>query len=185
MSKKERIFLLGPRGSGKTTVGRVLAENLGWNFLDADEYLEKTTGKTIAGIFAVEGEKCFRDLESKILTELAAMARVVIGTGGGVVLCENNRKVIQESGYAVWLKTSLANLVSRLLQDEKSGKKRPNLVEPASDNPLARLQQEALAVVPAREPFYRQCADFECPTDDIRPEETARMIQENFTRVAR
>src|SRR5215210_4684342 len=92
------ILLVGPRGSGKSTVGPELARRLGWGFADADDLVETTAGKSIAGIFAAEGEAGFREREAAALESLCTQARLVVATGGGAVLRESNRDVMTRSG---------------------------------------------------------------------------------------
>src|SRR5205807_9673360 len=97
------IFLIGARGSGKTTVARLLAERIGWAWLDSDEEIERRCGKTIREIFAAEGESGFRGKESALLTEFCRLQRHVIATGGGVVLGQANRALMREAGSVIWL----------------------------------------------------------------------------------
>src|SRR5262249_35187521 len=102
------IFLIGYRGSGKTTVARMLAQRLGWTWLDADEELERRAGRTIRTIFAEEGESGFRDREATLLEELAGRRECVVATGGGVVLRETNRQRLRTTGVIVWLTADAA-----------------------------------------------------------------------------
>src|SRR3954447_21902345 len=99
----DRLFLIGYRGSGKSTVGRLLAERLGWAFVDADEELEIRAGRSIADIFTTDGEPAFRALESAVLRELASRDRHVIACGGGVVLRDDHRRLLRTGGHCVWL----------------------------------------------------------------------------------
>src|SRR5437762_782279 len=96
------IYLIGPRGSGKTTVARLLAERLGWDWVDADAELEARCGRSIREMFASEGEEGFRRHEAEVLRQLSGRASVVIATGGGVVLREDNRELLKR-GKVVWL----------------------------------------------------------------------------------
>src|SRR6516162_5971118 len=96
------LFLIGPRGSGKTTVARLLAQRIGWAWCDADELLEERAGKTIRQIFADEGEAAFRERESALLQEIALRQDHVIATGGGIVLSPANRELLRR-GAVVWL----------------------------------------------------------------------------------
>ena len=97
------LFLIGYRGSGKTTAGRLVAARLGCPFIDADEKLERDSGRPIREIFATEGEPKFRDLESAVLAEVCAGPECLVSTGGGVVLREANRELMARHGYLVWL----------------------------------------------------------------------------------
>src|SRR5438270_10957805 len=101
--KKDNIFLIGYRGTGKSTVATILAERLGWTALDADTALENKHGCTIAHIFATEGEAAFRDKEESLLEELCGLRRRVIATGGGAILRPTNRQRLRGAGRVVWL----------------------------------------------------------------------------------
>jgi shikimate kinase len=162
------IFLIGYRGSGKTTVGRVLAQRLGWNFVDADALLEERRGKTIREIFAEAGEASFRETESQILRELSARAKTVIATGGGVVLRPENRELIKNRGFVAWLNADAVTLWARVQEDASTAARRPALTVGG----LAEVEQ-LLAV---REPLYRECANVEVPVADLSPEQAADAI---------
>ena len=103
------IFLIGYRGSGKTTIGRILAARLGWAFVDADTLLEERAGKSIRQMFATDGEPAFRDLESAILAELSQRTNVVVATGGGVVMRDRNRQLLR-TGFVAWLSANAMTL---------------------------------------------------------------------------
>src|SRR5437879_3867198 len=100
------IILIGFRGTGKTTVGQLIAARLGWSFADVDARIETGAGKSIAEIFATEGETSFRDREAAALTELCARSACVVATGGGAVLREANRAVLKANGFVAWLTAS-------------------------------------------------------------------------------
>src|SRR5262249_43218407 len=108
------IFLIGLRGSGKTTVGPILADRLGLPFRDADVLIELRAGRSIREIFASDGESAFRDLEEQMLNELIAGGPAVIATGGGVVLRETNRTRMRAAGRIVWLTADPEMLWSRM-----------------------------------------------------------------------
>src|SRR6188768_2626659 len=108
------LFLIGYRGSGKTTVGRLLADRLGWAFLDADAVLEDRYGRTIREIFAAEGEAGFRDKESAVLADLCTRTDTVIATGGGIVLREVNRRLLNQNGFVTWLTADPPTLLARI-----------------------------------------------------------------------
>src|SRR5688500_4378392 len=108
------IFLVGYRGSGKTTVGRLLADRLQWSFLDADAVIEERAGKTIRDIFVAEGEGAFRDQESALLAELCGRTETVIATGGGIVLKDDNRALLREHGFVAWLTADAQTLWARI-----------------------------------------------------------------------
>ena len=143
-----RVFLVGPPGAGKSTVGRHLAAHLQAAFLDLDEVIQERAGADIPWIFDVEGESGFRDRESAVVKDFASRDNVVIATGGGVVLRPENRTVMSSASTVVYLEASLLTLVSRT-----EGKtKRPLLV----GKDVRKVLQEIMAV---REPLYREVAD--------------------------
>lgn len=160
------LALIGYRGTGKSTVGRILAERLGRPFHDADQELEKRLGMTVSSVFQTLGEPAFRDQEALILEELLVERNAVVATGGGVVLREANRSRLGAFGIVVWLMADAHVLARRLLVDEVSGAVRPALT------PLGTLDEIA-AVLFERTPLYRATADLEVATDDKTPEEVA------------
>jgi shikimate kinase len=163
------LYLIGARGTGKSTVGRVLAARLGWGFVDADERLEAAAGRTIADIFAAEGEKGFRDRESAVLAELAGMSHHVIATGGGIVLREANRELLRRSGAIVWLIAAPEAAYARLSADPTTAARRPNLT------PQGGIE-EVRAVMAAREPLYREVAQIIVDSGSLSPESVADAI---------
>ena len=153
------IVLIGYRATGKTTVARVLAERLGWNWIDADVELETRAGKSIADIFRDSGEQAFRDLESAVIAELVQRERLVIATGGGVVLREQNRQALQQAGQIVWLRARLETILSRLAGDASTAERRPNLTNQGGAEEVRQLLEQ-------REPIYRALAQIAVDTDD-------------------
>jgi shikimate kinase len=145
-----RIFLIGYRGTGKSTVARLLADKLGIEAIDADHELERRAAKTIRQMFAEDGELAFRDLESTLLAEFGRRDDVVIATGGGVVLRPENRAILKK-GRVVWLTAPAAVLWRRMCGDESTQERRPDLAQGG----LAEV--EAMLLV--REPLYRECAE--------------------------
>lgn len=111
------IYLIGMMGSGKSTVGELLAKKLNYRFLDTDAIIEKITEKTINQIFTQEGEASFRKLESNILQEVSAYIRTVVATGGGIILCQDNWSYLRD-GMVIWLDVPLDVLVKRLINDD-------------------------------------------------------------------
>ncbi len=160
------VFLIGPRGSGKSTVARLLAARLGWDWLDADHELERRHSRTIRDIFATEGEPSFRDKESAILADLCRLRRHVVATGGGVVLRPENRERMRTSGQVIWLTADPAILAARLEADAATAERRPSLTGMTA----ASSVQEIDAVLKVREPLYRSCADFITATAGRSPE---------------
>ncbi len=168
------IFLIGYRCTGKTTVAHLLAEKLGWDWVDADEVLETRYGTSIRQIFASEGEIGFRDKEEQIFAELCQLRRHVVATGGGVVLREINRQRMPSAGKVVWLTADAQTIWERLRADPATTEKRPLLTVGG----LAEIEE----VLKMREPLYRACADFTISTADRSTEEIARQIADNLTR---
>ena len=148
------IILIGPMGSGKSTIGNIIAKRLNREFQDSDHHIEERTGVDIARIFDVEGEQGFRDRESQALKELLSVNGRVIATGGGSVLRPENQKLLKQQGYIVFLDTSLNQQMQRLRRD----KKRPLL---QTENPRARLE----ALSEERRPIYLDLADLAVKTD--------------------
>jgi shikimate kinase len=142
------IFLIGLMGAGKTSVGRLLARRLGKTFYDSDHEIERTTGVRIPVIFEIEGEAGFRARESRMLADLAASTGVVLATGGGAVLAEENRKILCAHGTVVYLRASPQELWQRTRHDRN----RPLLQTP---DPLGKLTE----LFAQRDPLYREIAD--------------------------
>jgi shikimate kinase len=163
-----RLFLVGYRGTGKTTVGRLVAAKLGWAFVDADDRLEAAAGKTVAEVFASEGEVGFRGREAVILAELAALENTVVATGGGAVLRPANRTHLA-TGFVVLLTASPSVIGKRTAGDPTNAARRPNLTEGGG-------LEEVMTVLAAREPLYRSVADLVVPTDERSPDDVAADI---------
>ncbi len=142
--KGTNLVLIGMMGSGKTTVGQRLAEQLGYRFFDTDAVLEQVAGQSIAAIFAEQGEAHFRDLETKVLAELSSYTRLAIATGGGIVLRRENWSYLRH-GVIVWLDVPIPELCQRLQTDTT----RPLLQAADLEAQLTRLMQQ-------RQPFYAQ-----------------------------
>ena len=152
------IFLIGYRGTGKSTVACHLAELLDYDSIDADEEIERRAGKSIASIFADDGEVAFRELESQLVDELARLRRTVIALGGGAVLREANRNAIRDAGLVVWLTAPVDVIVARLAVDPTTAGRRPNLTKTGGPDEVEALLAE-------RTPIYRQCATLTVDTD--------------------
>ena len=109
----QNIILIGPMGAGKTTVGRQLAKRTRMDFVDSDHTIEERCGVSISTIFDIEGEEGFRKRESKMLNELCQRSGIILATGGGAVMTEENRILLRKSGYVVYLKTSIDTQLAR------------------------------------------------------------------------
>jgi shikimate kinase len=162
------LFLVGYRGTGKTTVGRLVAEGLGWTSVDADEVLERRYGRTVRQIFAEEGEAGFRDKEAVVLGEICRLRQHVVATGGGVVLSEDNRRRLREAGRVVWLTADARTLWERLQQDAATAERRPTLTVGG----LTEIEE----LLRVREPLYRSCAHVVVNTVGRSAEEVAAAI---------
>ena len=142
------LILVGMMGSGKTTMGRTLAKHLGKVFVDSDEEIIKRTGVTVPHIFDIEGESGFRLRETAVIHDLLGRSNMVLATGGGAVLEEKNRAMLQQNGIIIYLKTSVHDLWQRTRHDHN----RPLL---QTDDPHARLTE----LFQQRDPIYRQISD--------------------------
>lgn len=165
MSRTQRIFLIGPMGAGKSTIGRLLAELLHKRFLDSDHEIERRTGASIALIFDVEGEAGFRRRETAVLEELTRRPDVVLATGGGAVLAPANREALKTRGVVIYLHAPVDTLAARTHRDRN----RPLLRD---GERRARLEE----IVRAREPLYRETADLVALTDERAPAVVAQEI---------
>lgn len=146
--KDTNVFLVGPMGAGKTTLGKQLARLLSKRFVDSDHEIEQRTGATIPWIFDIEGETGFRNREAAVIDELTQQAGIILATGGGAVLRPENRTNLRDRGVVVYLFASIDELYVRAGKD----KNRPLL---QTDDPKARLAQ----LYAERDPLYREVAD--------------------------
>lgn len=163
------LALIGYRGTGKSTVARQLALDLAWDWVDADVEIERRAGKSIAALFADDGEGRFRDLESEVLVELVRRSRMVIAAGGGAVLRDENRRQLERCTHVVWLRASTAAILRRVETDATTAGRRPQLTTAGGEVEVVRLLAE-------REPLYRQCAKLEVDTEHKTPAEIAGEI---------
>lgn len=162
-AKHENVFLVGPMGAGKTTIGRQLAKRMGWEFVDSDHEIERRTGATIPLIFEIEGEAGFRKREQVVIDELTQRRSIVLATGGGAVLDPDNRRHLAARGMVVYLRASLDTLFERTARD----KNRPLL---QTEDPRGRLA----AILEQRDPLYREVADVIIDTDKQGAREVVR-----------
>jgi shikimate kinase len=154
-AKNNNIFLIGPMGAGKSSVGRYLAKQLGMDFYDTDEEVEKRTGVDLAWIFDVEGEEGFRKREAAVVVDLAKHSNVILATGGGTIITSENRDILASRGAIIYLEVALEHQHTRVVNDSR----RPLLQVKNRDEVLVQLQQE-------REPHYEALADFKVQTDN-------------------
>ena len=162
------ISLVGYRGTGKSTVAKLLAAQLGWSSIDTDTEIERRAEKSIKDIFADGGEAAFRDWETTVVRDVLQKNRIVAALGGGAVLRPQNRAAIR-SGQVVWLTADSATILQRVLSDPASSARRPNLTTAGG---MAEIEQ-LLAV---REPLYRECADCTIDTVGKTPEQVVGEI---------
>lgn len=167
------IFLVGPMGAGKTTIGKLLAKRLGREFIDCDHYIVAQTGADIPWIFAKEGEEGFRGRETRVLEELTAMPNIVMATGGGAVGREENRKLLQQ-GFVIYLEASVDTQLIRTKKD----KNRPLL---QNDNPRATLE----ALYQKRHPLYQEVATIIVPTGRAYPKQMVADLLEILAKYAK
>lgn len=168
-SRTNRIVLTGFSGTGKSAVAPLLAESLGWELIDTDKVVEERAGKRILEIFRDEGEDAFRELEAQALRDAASGDGVVISTGGGMVLHEDNRRVMAEAGLVVCLEARPETIHARLVERaDHEPLDRPLL---ATENPLARITE----LKAARQHLYALC-DWSVQTDGLTPEQVAGEI---------
>ena len=154
----ENIILVGPMGAGKSTIGRLLAKELRLPFRDSDKEIEQRTGASIPLIFDVEGESGFREREHAVITDICQMQGVVLATGGGAVLRQDNRWVLRDGGRVIYLCTSVEQQLDRTSRDRN----RPLLQAP---NPREIL----VGLMAVRDPLYREIADIIVETDERPP----------------
>lgn len=165
------LYLIGYRGSGKTTVAAELSSLLSLPWVDADQRLVETAGKTIAQIFAEVGEPGFRDLETQTLKSLASKTGQVVALGGGVILRPENREILKQTGKTVWLTAPPEILAERIERDAATKANRPSLT---SQGVLGEIQ----TVLQQRLPLYEQAAEWSIAVDRFSPREVAQQIAE-------
>jgi shikimate kinase len=165
MAEKRNIFLIGPMGAGKSTIGRQLAQQLNMEFFDSDHEIERRTGADVAWVFDVEGEDGFRDREEKVINELTQKQGIVLATGGGSVKSKETRNRLSARGVVVYLETSIDKQLARTQRD----KKRPLL---QVDTPKDVLETLALE----RNPLYEEIADVTIQADEQSAKAVANQI---------
>jgi shikimate kinase len=152
MNPSCNLFIVGPTGAGKTSIGRRLAAHYGLHFIDLDQEIEHHCGVPVSTVFEIEGEAGFRQRESTLLDECSQRHGVLLATGGGAVLAADNRRHLRERGFVIWLQASVEQQLERLARDTK----RPLL---AGVDRRERLENMSLA----RVDFYREVADLAIP----------------------
>ncbi|MFO7649636.1 MULTISPECIES: shikimate kinase AroK [Halomonas] len=172
MQALPNLILIGPMGAGKSTIGRLLAAELSRDFYDSDHEIQARCGADIPWIFDVEGEAGFRDRETQMIDELTRREGVVIATGGGAVLREENRRALRERGTVIYLFTTVEQQLRRTAKDRN----RPLLQRPDKEAVL----REMFAL---RDPLYRATADIIVRTDRRGPRAVVNEIVRRVTRL--
>lgn len=167
--RPKSIALIGARGCGKTTVGRILARLLGGECVDTDELVAQRAGRSIAEVFANEGEGGFRRRESEAIREVVAKPPAVISVGGGVVLHQENIDALRTIAVFVWLSAPAEVLWQRISTDPATASSRPSLTDQSGVEEVRRLLDE-------RSPLYQRASDFKIDTADRGPREIAAEI---------
>ncbi|MDL1970804.1 MAG: shikimate kinase AroL [Candidatus Desulfofervidaceae bacterium] len=165
----EHIVFIGFRATGKTTVGKMIAQSLGRKFVDTDVLIEERAGQTIAEIVKKEGWSGFRQREKTIIKELTQQHSLVIAVGGGAVLEEENVRYLKQNGILIWLKASPETICKRLNQDKKTDSQRPSLTG-------KEVTAEIKEVLNQRLPIYQKVADIEIDTEKHSLEEIVRLV---------
>lgn len=163
------VFLIGYRGTGKTTIAELLADRLQCNWADADPLIEARAGKSIRQIFLEQGEPAFRDAETAVVLELAARKGAVLALGGGAILRPENREAIRASGKVVWLKADPQTIFERVQADTLTPERRPNLTATGGLDEICQLLE-------SRTPCYEQSADVAIETTGKAPEQIVHEI---------
>ena len=156
-------------GVGKTTIGKVLAESLGLDFVDSDREIESATGADIPWIFDVEGEEGFRARESKMIEKLTTRPNIVLATGGGAILSEANRQWLKARGCVIYLRAPISQQIERTKRDKSR-----QLLQTA--NPAQKIRE----LMAFREPLYREVADFSVDTYRRGPKAVCNEIQKQL-----
>jgi len=163
------LVLIGYRGTGKTTIGRILADRLGWPLVDTDTLIQERAGKSIKEIVASDGWPEFRRLEREVIAEVAARDRQVVSAGGGAILDAASRKALRASGRVVWLTAAPETIWQRLQADAKTAAERPNLTTSGGVTEVRKVLGERRAA-------YQAACHHEIATDKCSPDESAAHI---------
>ena len=170
MPNLHRVFLVGPMGAGKTTIGKYLAQQLNLEFADTDTEIEARTGADIPWIFDVEGEQGFRDREQQAVEEMTLWDNVLLATGGGVIMRQENRRVLAARGFVIYLHATVDEQVRRTHRDRR----RPLL----QDGDPEEILRDLMVV---RDPLYREIADHVIDTVSCSPRTVAQNLVRDLT----
>lgn len=169
MTTSSLLYLTGYRGTGKTSVGAVLARRLDRPMIDLDHTVEQAAGRTIREIFAAGGEEAFRDAESECLEEVAHGPSAVVALGGGAILRPANRQLIRGSGRCIWLDADVDTLAERIAADTTTAERRPALTDRGQREEIRQLLE-------TRRPLYRDVSDHRIDTAGKTVQEIAEEI---------
>ncbi len=165
------ITLIGYRGSGKSSVARLLAAALQLEWIDSDDVIEEQAGRSIREIFAQDGEAEFRRLEQAVIRDLTGRDSLVIAAGGGAILADENRRAMRAAGPVVWLQASVENLAQRIQADDSTNERRPSLTGQS-------VADEIESVLRSRHDLYADAATISVSTDNMSLQEVAdRIVQ--------
>jgi shikimate kinase len=174
MKKQINLILVGYRCSGKTSVGKIIAQRTGMGFYDTDNLIEKRAGRSVGEIVAGEGWDGFREIEEAVVRDASELKNSVIATGGGVIISGDNIRNLKRSGYLIWLEGDADILMKRMEKDNSEGRNRPSLT---GCDPV----EETKKVLEIRNPLYLAAADLVINTDRLSLEEIAERVLEAFS----
>lgn len=170
------IILIGYRATGKTTVAKLLSEHLKWPWVDLDVEIEHRAGKTIAEIFAEEGEPAFRDRETEVVKDFCGRSGWIIAAGGGAPLRPENRQAMRQKSVVFWLTASPETIHQRMTTDPTTGARRPNLTARGG-------LEEIVELLARREPVYRETAHYVIDTENRSPQDVAQEVLRRLERL--
>lgn len=165
------VSLIGYRGSGKSSVGQHLAQQLAWPFADSDDEVEQAAGARIADIFVKQGEAAFRRMEAECIAHLLQRDSLILSLGGGAVLRDDTAQAVMAHGPVVWLRCDVEILLQRVAADSETAARRPSLTNLPARQELERLMH-------VREPIYARCATWQVESGRRSPHEIAHEIAE-------
>jgi shikimate kinase len=173
--QREKIILTGYRATGKSSIGKILADLLGFDFIDTDHAIEKRQGESITEMVSRGGLNLFRKKEEDMLLELARRSNIVIATGGGSVTHENAWKTLRKNALSVWLTADIKTICQRLAADSDTDDQRPPLTEMGTMDEISMVLNE-------RQPLYEKSSDLTINTEGKTPENVAEVISAELKR---
>jgi shikimate kinase len=168
------IVLIGYRCSGKTEVGKILARELGRDFLDSDTLIEREAGSSIQGFVSKKGWDLFREMEKTVIKKIAKKDNLIIATGGGIVMDKENVSSLKRNGWIVWLKANAATIKDRMRKEQRSNKIRPSLT---GSDPIEEIEH----VLNLRTPLYERASDLMVDTSTYAPQQVADLIMKDLS----